>query len=332
MTTVFNGVRVLVAGGTGLIGIPLVKLLIEEGARVRVASLDDPSRAHPDCEFIRADLTVLENCIGVCTDMEFVFNLLGVKASPGVTSRRPATHMVPMVMMEFSLLEAARRCGVSGFLYTSSVGVYAPAEVFHEDDVWRTFPSPNDRFAGWGKRLGELQVEAYRIEYGWDRIAIARPANIYGPFDNFDSENAMVVPSLIKRAIEGPEELVVWGDGSARRDFLHAVDAARGLLAVARHMPKDPVNIGSGTGATIKELVEVICGHVDRPLRVRWDTTKPQGDRLRIMDTARATALGFTPQVSLDEGVKDTVTWYLGHRGKDTSRYDIFDSPRPTTG
>ena len=129
-------------------------------------------------------------------------------------------------------MEAARRCGVDRFLYTSSIGVYSPSEIFHEDDVWNTFPSPNDRFAGWAKRMGELQAEAYAIEYGWERISIVRPANVYGPFDNFDPGSAMVIPSLINRATSGENPLLVWGDGSQIRDFVHADDVARGMLVV----------------------------------------------------------------------------------------------------
>ena len=117
------------------------------------------------------------------------------------------------------------RCNVKWYLYTSSVGVYHPAETFKEDDVWKTFPSDNDRFAGWAKRIGELQAQVYSIQYGWDRVSIVRPANVYGPYDNFDPENAMVVPSLIRKAHEN-DILEVWGDGSPMREFLHVDDLA----------------------------------------------------------------------------------------------------------
>ena len=109
-----------------------------------------------------------------------------------MTAQKPASFFVPTITFNTNMMEAARRCKVKKYLYTSTIGVYAPAEVFYEDDVWKTFPSPNDRFAGWAKRMGELQAEAYAIEYGWKDIAIVRPANVYGPFDNFDPTNAMV--------------------------------------------------------------------------------------------------------------------------------------------
>jgi GDP-L-fucose synthase len=316
--------RVLVAGGTGLIGQPLVAKLIELGARVRVVSMDDPSRAHPQAEFLRLNLLSFANCLKACEGIDFVFNLLGVKGSPAVTRTRPASFFVPTLTLDTNLLEAARQCGVQRFLFTSSVGVYSPAEVFHEDDVWRTFPSDNDRFAGWAKRMGELQAEAYRIEFGWQEIAIVRPANVYGPYDNFDLENAMVVPSLIRRVLDGENPLHVWGDGSAIRDILHADDVARGMLLALEHADGRPINLGSGTGVSIRELVEVIVGHADCRPEVVWDTSKPAGDRRRVMDLSRARAIGFEPRISLAEGIREVMDWYREHHSRVSTRYDVF--------
>ena len=214
MTNFYKGKKVLVTGGTGLIGRPLVDLLVKAGADVTIASLDEPSRAPKGIKFVKVDLRELSSCLEVCKGQEIVFQLAGIKGSPKMCAEKPASFMVPTVMFSFNMMEAARRSGVERFLFTSSVGVYSPAEVFFEDDVWKTFPSPNDRFAGWAKRLSELQAEAYKIEHGWDKISIVRPANVYGPFDNFDPANAMVIPSLINRATSGENPLTVWGDGS----------------------------------------------------------------------------------------------------------------------
>jgi len=320
----FKGTNVLVAGGTGMIGIQLVALLVEAGARVRIASLDDPARAHPQAEFLRLDLTSFERCLAACRGMDFVFNLLGVKGSPAVTTTKPASFFVPTIMMDTALMEAAHRSGVGGFLFTSSVGVYAPAEVFREDDVWTTFPSANDRFAGWAKRMGELQAEAYRIQHGWNRIAIVRPSNVYGPWDNFSLENAMVIPSLVKRAVDGDDPLRVWGDGSAERDFIHARDVARGMLLVAARGVQEPVNLGSGVGAPIRRLVEIVVANLDSKPEVVWDATKPVGDRRRVMDVARARALGFEPTIALEEGIPQVMEWYRKHGEAAAGRYDVF--------
>ena len=182
----YKGKRILVTGGTGLIGVPLVKMLVEEGAEVRVASLDDPSRAHPDAEFMHINLMNFDNCLKACNGMDYVLQLAGVKGSPAMTSKKPASFFVPTITFNTNMMETARQCGVKRYLFTSSIGVYSPAEVFYEDDVWKTFPSEKDRFAGWAKRIGELQAEAYVTEYGWDNIAIVRPANVYGPYDIFE--------------------------------------------------------------------------------------------------------------------------------------------------
>jgi GDP-L-fucose synthase len=175
--------------------------------------------------------------------------------------------------------------------------------------------------------MGELQAEAYRIEHGWARIAIVRPSNVYGPYDNFDLENAMVVPSLVKRAVDGDDPLVVWGDGSAERDFVHARDVAAGMLAVAARMPGHPVNLGSGEGTSIRRLVDAILGHLDRRPAVRWDASRPTGDRRRVMDVSRARALGWRPAVALEAGLAEVMDWYRTHRGRLPRRYDVFERP-----
>lgn len=321
----YKGKKVLVTGGTGLIGRPLVELLIRQGAKVRIASLDDPARAHPEAEFLRLDLTHLKNCIHACEGMDFIFHLAGIKGSPAMAAKKPASFFVPTIMFNTNVMEAARRCAVKKYLYTSSIGVYSPAEIFHEDDVWKTFPSENDRFAGWAKRMGELQAESYKIEYNWKDIAIVRPANVYGPYDNFDPDNAMVIPSLIRRALDGENPLVVWGDGSQVRDFVHAGDVAAGMLLVMQNPSGYPVNLGSGTGVTIKRIVEIILDNMESKPRIIWDTSRPSGDKKRLMEISRASKLGFKPEVSIEEGIKGTMQWYFKHRDTAGKRYNVFN-------
>jgi GDP-L-fucose synthase len=321
---IFKGKHVLVAGGTGMIGLRLVEMLIDAGARVRVASLDDPSRAHPDSEFRSLDLLQFKNCLEACEGIDYVFNLLGVKGSPAMAAKRPASYFVPTLTLDTNLMEAARQCGVERFLFTSSLAVYPPAEVFREDDVWTQFPSKNDWFPAWAKRMGELQGEAYRIEYGWDKIVIVRPANVYGPFDNFSLDNAMVVPSLIRRVVAGENPLRVWGDGETRRDFVHARDVARGMILVMQNLPRQPVNLGSGVGVSIRELVEAILKCVGRKTDVVWDTSMPTGDKSRVLDISRARAIGYEPRISLEDGIRETIEWYRQNQKAVDTRYDVF--------
>jgi len=320
----YVGKNVLVTGGTGMIGRPLVDMLLERGATVRVASMDSPEMADPRTEFLRLDLMDMNNCLEACRGMDFVFHLAGIKGSPKLVREKPATIFTSFLRFNTNVLEAARLCGASRYLFTSTIGVYAPAEVFHEDDVWKTFPSENDRFAGWAKRMGELQVEACKIEYGWKDICIVRPANIYGTYDNFTPENAMVIPSLIRRAMAGENPLTVWGDGSPIRDFLHARDCARGMLAVFEAMPEGPVNLGSGVGVSIRDIVEIVAANTSPKPEIVWDLSKPSGDAKRLMDISRARSLGFEPRISLQEGIREVMDWYGANKDVLHARHDPF--------
>jgi GDP-L-fucose synthase len=311
-----------------MIGRPLVKMLLARGARVRVASLDDPSRCPEGAEFMRLNLMSFENCVKACDGMDYVFHLAGIKGSPAMTAKKPASFFVPTILFNTNMMEAARQAGVKWYLFTSTVGVYGPAEVFHEDDVWKKFPSENDRFAGWAKRMGELQAEAYAIESGQCNISIVRPANVYGPYDNFDPKNAMVIPSLIRRAMDGENPLVVWGDGSPIRDFIHADDVARGMLLAVERKVTEPINLGSGVGITIRELVEIIVRNLPEQPTVTWDTSKPSGDRKRLMDISRARSHGFEPQVPMEQGVADVMRWYREHKADADKRYNVFTESR----
>lgn len=329
----YKNKKVLVTGGTGLIGRPLVKLLLEEGAIVTVASLDDPSRCPDGASFKRVDLREFNQCIEICTDQEIVFQLAGIKGSPKMCAERPASFFVPTITFSFNMMEAARRANVKNFLFTSSIGVYEPAEIFMEDDVWKTFPSPNDRFAGWAKRMGELQAEAYGIEYGWNNISIVRPANVYGPYDNFDPENAMVIPSLIRRAIEGESPLVVWGDGTPVRDFIFSEDVARGMMLAVEKNINVPINLGSGNGFSIKEVVEEIIKCLSDDREIIWDKNKPNGDALRLMNMKRSQKLlNFNCETNLGDGIKKTIEWYLNNREDILNRYNVFTEKETSRG
>lgn len=313
--------KVLVTGGTGLIGRPLVEMLIEKGAKVTVVSLDTPVKPIRDCDFYKLDLREFENCKNICAGQDIVFQLAGIKGSPIATSKQPASFFVPTLQFSTNMMEAARIADVEWYLNTSSIGVYGSAEIFHEDDVWEDKPSTHDKFAGWAKRIGEMQAEAYKIEYGWDRISIVRPANVYGKFDSFSDESAMVIPSLIKRALSGENPLMAWGDGSPIRDFIHARDVARGMMMMVEQGVTMPVNLGSGIGVSIKELAETIAKVANA--HVEWDTTKPNGDKMRLMDMSRAVSYGFKPEISLEDGIRETMQWYVANKG-DIGRYSSF--------
>lgn len=320
----FRNKRILVAGGTGMVGQQLVSLLVEFEASIRIASKDSPSLGYPGAEFMLMDLTDPKNCFKACEGMDYVFNLLCVKGSPAVTRKYPNKFTTPMLRYNSFLTEAAFQSG-AGYLLTSTNGVYGPTDIMQEDNVWKTVPSENDKFAGYVKRMAELELESYAIEYGWRNVSIVRPANIYGPYDNFDSENAMVVPSLIKKAVNNNGTMEVWGDGSQQRDLIHSRDVARGMIMVAERMPGQAVNLGSGRTFSIRELVEIILSNLDHKPRIFWDTSKPSGDAKRFLDISRARSIGFEPEIDIQQGIKETMAWYVENRKNTGKRWDIFD-------
>ncbi len=294
----FKNQKVLVTGGKGMIGRHLVKILIHE-YQANVTVTDLPT-----------DLRDRDACAKICKGQDYIFHLAGIKGSPQRCMQSPASFSVPMIQFNANMVEAAYNAGVKWFLFTSSVGVYHPAPTFIEEDVWKTFPSENDWYAGWAKRIGEMNVEAYIKEYDWNKASIVRPANVYGPHDNF-GQWSMVIPSLIKKAHEN-DKLSVWGDGSPIRDIIHAEDVARGMIHMVENKVTEPINLGSGTGVTIKEVAEIVSEYFGK--EIVWDKTKPSGDAKRLMDMSKAESYGFTPKISLKQGIIDTIEWYLKNK------------------
>ena len=317
----FKNKKVLVTGGAGMIGRELVALLLSEQADVYVADIKEPEDMKDKVTFKRVDLRDFSSCIEICKGMDYVFNLVGIKCSPKVAIHEPAKIMGPMMQFNANMLEAAMIEGVKWYLYTSTVGVYQPSEILREDDVWNTQPSKNDWFGGWAKRMGELHCEAYQRQFKDGRCSIVRPANVYGSHDNFDLDSAMVVPSLIRKAFNN-DKLEVWGDGSAIRDFVHARDVARGMIFAVKNKITVPLNMGSGDEISIKRIAETISDIAGVP--IVWDTTKPKGDPRRVFDMSRAAEFGFYPQISIEDGIKETIEWYLENKYLADSGVDVF--------
>ena len=296
--------NVLVTGGGGMVAQQLVKLLKEEGANV--TTVDLPTSGVP--ADLQGDLRDRSFCKEIVKGQQIIFNLAGLKGSPKRCAEAPASFSVPQVQFGANMAEISFNSDIEWYLYTSSYGVYAESDIMKEDDVWKTFPSKHDWYAGWAKRMGELNVEAYMKEKGFNNCSIVRPANVYGPYDNaiFD-EWAMVVPSLIRKGYND-DVLEVWGDGSPIRDFIYSEDVARGMLHMVKNKVSEPVNLGSGAGVTIKEVAEIIADYFGK--EIEWDITKPMGDMKRIMSTERAESYGFNPQISLKDGIIKTIEWY----------------------
>lgn len=318
----FYGKNIVVTGGSGLIGRQIVSRLIEAGASVRSVSLDE-IQVEDKVEYVKGDLCNFEFCQRIVKDMDCVFHVAGIKGSIEVTKSKPASFFVPLLMMNTNMLEACRLNKVDRVVYTSSIGAYPSAEIFREQDGDEE-GAPMDMFPGWAKRMAELQVRAYQIQYGLKHYAVVRPCNVYGPGDNFDPANAMVIPTLMRRIFSNEDPVVIWGDGTAIRDFAYSVDVADGVILALYHGTGGRyVNLGSGTGYTIKELVDNLQAVV--PFRAEFDRTKPSGFPRRVMDISLAkNLLGYAPQVSFPEGLRQTWNWYLENHDEYLKRQNYF--------
>jgi GDP-L-fucose synthase len=284
----------LVIGANGMVGTALMKVLSNSKLYNQIRGVD-----------IETDMTIKENA-KIIASYDHIYHVAGKKGSPQTAKERPADYL-PMLQFDANIIEAVGKYKPEWFLYTSSIGVYPPAEVYEEDKVWHKVPSENDRVPAYIKRMGELSCYAVSATYGYENISIVRPANIYGPNDNF-GENSMVIPSLIKKAHEN-EKLEVWGDGSPIRDFIYSEDVARGMLHMVQNKIYDTVNLGSGVGVTIKDTAETIATYLDRD--IVWDISKPMGDMKRIMSTKILESYGFELKYDLKTGIEKTIDWYL---------------------
>ena len=325
----FKKKNILITGGTGLIGRQIVDYLSHIECNIKIVSLDKinliTTGKKATQEKIYGDLCDFNFCKNITKEIDFVFHIAGVKGSIDVTKKKPSSFFVPLLMMNTNILEASRINKCKKLIYTSSIGAYHPAEIFKEEDHDESKP-PMDFFPGWAKRMAELQVQSYRIQYGTNNFSIVRPCNVFGPGDNFDKNNAMVIPSLISRALEGENPMIIWGDGTAIRDFAYSKDVAMGVLKtiVSGTGQFDFLNLGSGIEVTLKELVKTLSEILN--FKYEFDSTKPSGFPKRVMDISNINAInGFKPNYSLFEGLKETIDWYRVNKDESNLRNNYFN-------
>jgi|TARA_B110000977_G_scaffold97454_1_gene128380 GDP-L-fucose synthase len=293
-TIIMKNKSALVIGASGMVGTALMKVLGSSKTYFKIKGVD-----------IETDMTIKSNT-EIIKDYDHIYHLAGKKGSPQTAKERPADYL-PMLQFDTNIIEAVGKYKPEWFLYTSSIGVYPPMEVYEEDKVWHKVPSENDKIPGYIKRMGELSCYAIRATHGYENISIVRPANIYGPNDNF-GKNSMVIPALIKKGCED-DMINVWGDGSPIRDFIYCEDVAKGMLHMVENKVNHTVNLGSGEGVKISDIANTIGKHFDK--EVKYDKSKPNGDMKRLMSMKRANDFGFTPKTSLNDGIQKTIEWYL---------------------
>lgn len=315
MEKFFKNKKVLVTGGTGFVGRHFVKQLLSLNSKVRVPiHIRDLSITDPNLEFVKADLRSINDCRHICQDIDYVIHAAGAVAAAGITSTNPMSAITTNLILSTQMLEAAWDVGVKRFLiFGSSTGYPVSDKPIKESEMWEGDTHKSYFGYGWMRRYLERVSEfvASKTDMG---IAIVRPTATYGQYDNFDPVTSHVIPALIRRALfhnEGPFE--VWGSGNEIRDFLHVKDLIRGsLLTLEKEASCNPINIGYGKTILISELVNEILKAVGKEkLEVFFDTTKPTAIPVRTVDTSKAKKLlGFTPEISLKEGITNTVRWY----------------------
>ena len=295
--------RVLVTGGGGFLGSHLVERLERDGHDVVAArQVDYDLTRGEDAERMFRD-----------ADAELVFHLAAEVGGIGANRANPGRFWFANLQMGLNVLEQARLHSTPKLVLLGTVCAYpkfTPVP-FHEEDLWNGYPEETNAPYGVAKKSLLVGAQAYREQYGLSSIFVL-PTNLYGPRDNFDLETSHVIPALIRKMLESPEEVVLWGDGSPTREYLYVEDCAEGLaLAAERYDGAEPVNLGTGVETSIRETAELVAEAVGFEGRITWDTSMPNGQPRRSLDASRAEELfGFRARTPLREGIARTVAWY----------------------
>ncbi len=302
--------RVVVTGGAGFLGSFVTKALVARGCPAPVSPRSREYDLRKEADIIR----LLKDA-----RPDLIIHLAAVVGGIGANRENPGRFFYDNLMMGAQLMEQARLAGVAKLVAIGTVCSYpkfAPVP-FREDDLWNGYPEETNAPYGLAKKMLLVQSQAYREQYGFNSIFLL-PVNLYGPGDNVDPRTSHVIPALIKKCVDavaaGAPEIVVWGSGSATREFIYVEDAAEAIvLAAERYDGALPVNVGAGQEISIKDLVGLIAKLTGFKGRIVWDATKPDGQPRRMLDTSRAaTSFGFVAKTSFEDGLRRTIEWYRG--------------------
>jgi GDP-L-fucose synthase len=306
--------RVVVTGGAGFLGSFVLEELRRRGAR----DVFVPRSAAYDL----VDMGAVRRLYADAKPT-LVIHMAARVGGIGANRDNPGKFFYDNLMMGVQLMEVGRQVGLKKLVALGTICAYpkfAPVP-FKEEDIWNGYPEETNAPYGLAKKMLLVQSQAYRQQYGFNS-AVLFPVNLYGPRDNFDLHTSHVIPALIRKCVEarerGEHQVVVWGDGSASREFLHARDAAEGIIAAcARYDSSEPVNLGAGFEIRIRELVPLIARLCRFKGEIVWDSSKPNGQPRRMLDTKRAEReFGWKARIEFEEGLRETVAWFEAHRGE----------------
>ena len=306
--------RVCVTGGAGFLGRVVVRKLHERAVTdVFIPQIEDYNLVElKDINRMLADAKA-----------DLIIHLAAQVGGIGANKEHPAEFFYNNLVMGVQLMHRAWETGVEKFVAIGTICAYpkfTPVP-FKEENLWDGYPEETNAPYGLAKKMLLVQAQSYRQQYGYNALFLL-PVNMYGPGDNFNPKSSHVIPALIRKCIEaqeaGQEEVVVWGDGSPTREFLYVEDAAEGiLLASEKYNDSDPVNLGAGFEISIKGLVVMIAKKTGFTGKLVWDTTKPNGQPRRKLDTSRAfECFGFKAKMSFEEGMEQTIKWFRENRAK----------------
>lgn len=312
MTSFLRGKRILVTGASGFLGRHVCRHLLS----YQPETIEQPRSSDCDLRRYYKVRELLDQ-----SSPHVVIHLAAVCGGIGLNQREPGSLFYDNALMGLTLMEAAREAGVDKFISVASVCSYPKHTTppFRESDLWNGYPEETNAAYGLAKKMLLVQAQAYRQQYGFNAVTLL-PSNLYGPGDRFEPETSHVIPAIIRKVVEakeaGRESVTLWGSGSATRDFLYVEDCADGLCRAADQCDDgEPVNVGSGVETSIAELAEMVCKLCKYDGKILWDTSKPDGQPRRCLDTRRAReAFCWHARTPLAVGLERTVKWWEEER------------------
>ena len=317
----FGGIKVLVAGATGLVGSNLVKRILDEGAHVRATLYKrDPVVVDPRIEYISSDLRLAQDCARAVEGIQHVHLCAATTSGAATIASAPMIHVTPNILINTQMLEAAYHAGVEKFIWLGSTVAYPmSSKPMREEELLTGEPFEKYFFAGWAKRFMEVLCQMYGEKLSKKMTTIVlRPTNVYGPNDDFEFATSHVIPALIRKVVERLDPIEVWGDGSEVRDAIYVDDMVEAMVKAASTLQAyTAINIGLGKGYSVKEILRTVL-EIDgySGAKVMFDPSKPTMIPIRLIDTSKAESmLGFRAKTDLAEGIRNTINWYRKTRG-----------------